>query len=127
MTTTTTETVRLMGWLSFEEGAVSIRALLFGAMLERALPVVKEYRSDLFHDAHWLDTHVHGPAEFYWLVRHSGTNLNDGAIVGVQIGTGSTSVFYRIALTEERGLWSATFTTIPLDEAAKLPLQAVSS
>ena len=36
----------------------SIRALLFGAMLDRAQSVVELYRSDLFHDALWIEKYV---------------------------------------------------------------------
>lgn len=123
----TTETVRLTGWLSFEEGATSIRALLFGAMVDRAFPVVREYRSDLYHDAQWLAEFVNGPTTFDYLVRSSGTNLSDSvnvdhnsARIAVAIGAGATAKFYRVELVEVEGLWSAVFTDVPLSQVADL-------
>ena len=113
--------VRLIGWGTFEELHLSIRALLFGEMVRRATPVITEYHSDLFHDAHWITNHVNGPVTFDWLVRTSGTNISltgaetNAAVIGVQIGAPG-GVFYRIQIIENRGLWSADFTQIPLDE-----------
>jgi hypothetical protein len=112
----TTFTVRLTGWGSWEDLHLSIKALLFGHMVKLATPVLQEYRSDLYHDALWLHTSVTGPIEFEWLIRPSGTNLQDAARVGVKIGAGQTAQFWRITLFEVKGDWQATFTRIPLDE-----------
>jgi len=123
VSTRTIEKVRLTGWGTFEDLHLSIRALLFGHMVKRAIPVVHEYHSDLFHDANWITEHVNGPCTFDWLARESGTNISltdapsgaNAAVIGVQIGAPG-GVFYRIELVEERGMWSAIFTQIPLDE-----------
>lgn len=112
-----TDTVRLYGWCEdWTEAAGTVRARLFGEMLTRALPVVQQFHSDLFHDAHWLDTNLVGPCEFDYLVRVSGTNIGESARIGVQIGAGRGFVLYRVALTVERGMWSATFTVLDAHE-----------
>lgn len=115
-----TERVRLTGWFDWEEGKESIRALLFGAMVERAIPVTKHYLSDLYHDAVFVAEKVNGPTTFDWLVRQCGTDLNDTAHTQVNLGPGSDAVFYRVTLLAERGLWFADFTTVPLAEVAGL-------
>jgi len=116
----TTETVRLTGWMSFEDGATSIRALLFGALVDRAILVVQHYRSDLFHDALWIDEFVTGPTTFDYVVRESGTNLGESAKVWVSISAGDAAKFYRVELVEDGGLWSAVFTDVPLSQVAAL-------
>lgn len=116
----TVETVRLTGWTTFEDNATSIRALLFGAMVDRAFPVVQQYRSDLFHDARWIAENVTGPTTFDYVVRESGTNLGDSAKIAVKIGAGESAKFYRVELVENRGLWSAVFTNVPLSQVADL-------
>jgi hypothetical protein len=48
----------------------SAHAILFGHMVERAEGVVRHYRSDLYHDALWLDRHfTAAPFSFYWGAR----------------------------------------------------------
>lgn len=117
----TTE-VRLFGFTDdFAGHDHTIRAMLFGEMVKRATPVVEHYQSDLYRDVEWLMKEVNGPITFEWVVREWGTNISDSARIQVQIGAGSKAVFYQIALTVRRGVWFATFTTIPLDQVATLP------
>lgn len=126
----TTETVRLYGWTTFEDGQRPIRALLFGEMVRRATPLMHQFQSDLFHDAVWLEDRLLGEQSFDWLVRPSGTNLSDEpdpaknmAHIGVGIGPGDTAVFYRVRLwcdkgnypARPEGYWCADFTSVPLD------------
>lgn len=112
-TDTEVETIPLTGWGTFEDLEGNIRALLFDQLLERALPVVKEYRSDLFHDAMWLREHLTSERlEFDFMVRHSGTNIGTSASIQAEIGPGAGAILYRVRLLEERGAWSATFTVI---------------
>ncbi|HSU36299.1 MAG TPA: hypothetical protein VLJ88_11635 [Propionibacteriaceae bacterium] len=120
MTTTITapgviETVRLSdGDFTNENEARSIRALLFAAMLERAEPVVKHYRSDLFHDALWIHNHVNGEMTWHWLVRECGTNLNETADTMIRLGVGPHAVYYKVTLTKCRFAWTVTFESLPL-------------
>lgn len=109
MTTTTDVRVRLTGWV--EEITDSVRALLFGEMLRRAV-VVEHYRSDLFHDAQFL-ARLDGPATFYWAVRESGTIISlDGESVAVQARTLGAIAIWRIELRCDRGEWFAIFTEL---------------
>lgn len=126
-TTTTTDgnsfTVRLVGWTDMNHG---VRALLFGHMVKLAMPVVREYLSDLYHDAQWLEENVQGPREFDFLVRPSGTNIAESARTGVSIGAGETARFYRVRVFEQNGRqhdgeWFASFTRVPLGDVATLP------
>lgn len=115
--------VELTGFGAFED-LPSILPLLFGAMVRRTIPVVKEYHSDLFHDVGWLKENVTGEAEFDFLVRPSGTNIGlthgsrskNSAIIGVQIGAGEGAVFYRVRVFEVSGMWFAEFKSIPLED-----------
>lgn len=120
----TTTRIRLYGYVdNFAEGSRPIRALLFGEMVRRAMPVMHEYQSDLFHDALWIEEYVNGPTTFDWLIRPSGTNLSthpdpsqNMARIGVRIGAGDGAVFYVVNVDVDRGMWFATFTEIPLAE-----------
>lgn len=107
------ERVRLYGVTDTWSAAASVvRALLFGAMVERARPVVQHYLSDLYHDAVWVSEHVVGATEFLWMVRENGTDLGELAQVQERISSREPRVLYHVALTEERGTWWATFTTL---------------
>ena len=58
--------------------AGSVKAGIFGQMVEMAEGVVEHYRSDLFHDATWLQDRVDGtPLTFEFLVRPWGTNVSE--------------------------------------------------
>lgn len=121
MTKNLVKTVRLVGFSdNFPDVAESARAVLFGAMIKRAAPVMKEYHSDLYHDANWLRENLNGPMTFDWLVRYSGTNLQEGARISVKIGAGEGATFYRVRVFHEKGVWFAEFTNVPLDQVPHL-------
>jgi hypothetical protein len=113
----TVETVRLTSGSFKEEGdARSIRALLFGAMLDRAELIVQHYRSDLFHDALWIEKHVTGEFSWYWMLRkhgtHVGTDLSDALAV---FGRDDVNIYFKVTLTRDRTTaWCVTFETLPL-------------
>lgn len=113
------ETIRLFGWGDFADHSGTIRAVLFGEMVKRAATVTTHYLSDLFHDAEWITENVNGPADFSYLVREWGTNIGESAeIQYYSVGGSETRTLYRIALTENNGEWSATFTTIAVVQPA---------
>lgn len=90
-----TVTHRLVGWGSFEDLASSIKPRVFGHMVQLAIPVVKEYHSDLFHDATWLNENLTADLTFDYVVRTSGTNLGETT----QYSAGSPgAVHYRLTL-----------------------------
>jgi hypothetical protein len=53
----------------------SMRAQLFGALVERAAPLVEHYHSDLFRDAQWLMEHLSGPLVFWFGADVCGTAI----------------------------------------------------
>ena len=73
-TSTSTTVVSWGGWE--DNGPESTpRALLFGAILDRAWPIVKEYRSDLYRDATQIREANLSPGKTYWfVVREWGTH-----------------------------------------------------
>jgi len=65
-------------WDSDAADLTSIRANLFGRLVELSAPVIEHYRSDLFHDAQWLAKHVDRPMTFYWAYNDCGTSIGTG-------------------------------------------------
>lgn len=110
------ETVSLCyGWsFTDETKGTSILSHLFGEMVKRAVPVVNFYHGDLFHDAEWLREHVTGECSFWWMVRHSGTNLGESALVQEHISSSEPRILYYVELKDGNGRdkWEATFTEV---------------
>lgn len=102
----------------------SIRALLFGAMVQRAVRTLGAYHSDLFHDALWLEKNFTGePLTFEWLARESGTNIGESAEAALRMNPTRRSVFYRIEVTQSRTtMWVATFTVVDHEEVLARPV-----
>lgn len=53
-----------------------VRSMLFGKLLERS--VTEHYKSDLYHDAIWLEQQLHAspePIDFLFLTREWGTHI----------------------------------------------------
>src|ERR1700730_16995606 len=72
--------VRLTGW--FDQINNSVRALLFGELVTRSQPI-KQYPSDLYHDACWIASNVNSPMTFYWAPRTGGTDIGtDRTLIG---------------------------------------------
>jgi hypothetical protein len=55
----------------------TVRAMVFGKMVELAKDRIKFYQSDLYHDAIWLLNTLTGPLQFDWIARESGTFIGD--------------------------------------------------
>lgn len=71
--TTRPEITRLCGTCRMGPWVI---AQLFGVLADLAWTRVEHYRSDLYHDARWLDRWVHGPADvFYWGADDCGTAI----------------------------------------------------
>ncbi len=110
MTQTTSQVIRLTGWGTFEELGSSIKALLFGHLVDKAIEDgVRVYRSDLFHDALWVDKHVTGECDFLWGTREYGTSIgmDDEAMRAALSVLGGK--LYRVRLFAEKGEWHVTF------------------
>jgi hypothetical protein len=113
----TIETVRLTNGDFKEEGeARSIRALLFGAMLDRAEPIVQHYRSDLYHDALWINEFIHGEFTWYWMLRQHGTHVGTDLSEAVKVfGRNDYNVYFKVTLVRDRTAnWNVIFETLPL-------------
>jgi len=100
----------LGGWGSFLVLRESLLARIFGHMVQLATPVVNEYHGDLFHDAEWLRKNVDGPCSFDFLVRYSGTNLNESARHMSAAGAPGGVLYNLTVSMEDRGRWSLTVT-----------------
>lgn len=107
------ETVRLYGWVEeWKEAESPVRALLFGELARRAVPVVRTYLSDLYHDTEWIRENVTGPTEFLYMVRYNGTHIGSIAEAAERQASTEPRVLYHVALTVERGMWRVTFTEL---------------
>lgn len=105
-----TVTEVLYGWE--EEISTAVRALLFGTMVRRAIGVTEHYLSDLYHDARFLDDHVHGACEFLFMVREWGTDIGSNVKAQMAINPVPTSekrIAYRVTLSVDGGQWSVTY------------------
>lgn len=89
----------------------STLALLYGAMVDRA-GIIQHYRSDLYHDALWLDREIHDATTFWWAPYQSGTNIGHlgDDLFRAQRAVNPDRPWYIIDLVRERGLWFAIFT-----------------
>jgi hypothetical protein len=87
----------------------SVRAALFGVLVELAQPHVKYYQSDLYHDAGWVKRHLIGPLEFFYAVSDSGTEIGtDEKLVRL-----IRPIAWRVSVTRsERGRWEAVTTRL---------------
>jgi hypothetical protein len=110
MTSTTPPTVPASTFLRYDDEITdSVRAALFGVLVQLAAPVVEHYQGDLYHDVHWIDRHVTGPASFYYGVRDTGTGIGSDR----QLVTDHNTQAWQIDLTvSARGKWDTTVTRI---------------
>ena len=80
-------------------------------MVRTAMPVVKEYHGDLFHDAEWLRTFLDAALEnsgyVQWdvCVRHSGTNNNQAAAWMFESMTYDAALYNFHLHVDEQGEW----------------------
>lgn len=89
----------------WKDAESSIRAKVFGHMVELSRDRVKFYQSDLFHDALWLKEEMIGPMSFEWVVRESGTHIGDICRY-VKDYDFSNCVRYRLVVREdEKSRW----------------------
>ena len=100
MSTTITPTRSFLCYENMFSNAV--RAHIFGELADLAAPTVKFYRSDLYHDAGWLNNHVNGPTTFFYGVRETGTHIgHDGELIAAH----STHVWQVDITVTDRGKW----------------------
>jgi len=78
----------------------TVRAVTFGELAKLAIPAMKAYQSDLFHDAKWIADYVNGPMRFFWGFDEAGTDMNDRLA-----GVSRDNKFCVIISQDERENW----------------------
>lgn len=92
-------------WGANWEGSEStVRATVFGKMVNLGRDRIKSYSSDLFHDAMWLKEMLTGPMQFDWIARHSGTFIGE-VCSHVKADDYENSVYYRFEIIEQDRKW----------------------
>lgn len=101
------ETSTLVYCTEWATGESTIRACVFGKMVELAKDVVTNYVSDLYHDAQWIALTLDGPRSFEYVVRDYGTHVGESATY-IKIEEDSTARKYRFDLFNDDGRWKLT-------------------
>lgn len=104
--------IRLVGWGKWSDLRLAVLHRLFGEMVKRAMPVVKEYHGDLFIDAEWLAENVTGETTFQYLVRHSGTTVGPNAPYMASIHEYDFVLYGVTLFHDERDEWFCRFDVI---------------
>jgi len=111
--------IPLVGWGTYDQLKEQITVRTFGHMVRLAMPVVKEYHSDLYTDAMNLEGNldlglnaVETTTSVYFAVRHSGTWLGDTAVMAATQNHGDKTLrLYHLSIgCDERQMWSITIT-----------------
>lgn len=71
------DTQTMVNGANWDAGKSTIRASVFGKMVELSLDRVKHYQSDLYHDAMWIDKNLSGSMQFDWIARECGTWIGE--------------------------------------------------
>ena len=85
----------------------TIKASIFGVLVELSENRITNYRSDLWHDALWIDINITGPTSFEWVVRDYGTHIGEAAEV-YDIERHGEAIKYRFDLEDNDGRWNLT-------------------
>lgn len=81
------------------------KSLLFGVLVDYAIPTLEHFRSDLYHDVKWIEANV--PTElgegerytFYWGLDSWGT------CIGEEPSLQTRDIRYKVTVYCERGRW----------------------
>lgn len=118
MSNTNVITHRLGGW-SLDPDQCGAKSNAFERLLDLAIPVITNYRSDLYHDAIWLDRHIETAKDplsneliapedlvFYFVVRDYGTHIvqTDSWLAAITDSWRDSNV-YTIAIVCDDGNW----------------------
>ena len=92
----------------------SMRAMVFGHLVDLTDNVVKRYRSDLYHDARWLRDYFAEAITFYFAVREAGTSIGDSRKDVSLIGY---AALYRVDIVkEERNYGESWYVSIGIED-----------
>lgn len=108
--------VRLRGWATVEEVVQDkgefYASVLYGELVKRAIPFLRRYHSDLWHDArHLREMVAKGECKFFYTVRERGTHLWKDRVYGDK-SMGHVRV-WNVEVKCEDGTWWAYFTRLP--------------
>jgi hypothetical protein len=83
-----------------------VRSNLFGHLVKLAVPQIKSYHSDLYHDAHWIERNVQVAEEnetmsFWFSPREMGTSIGEDRSY---VETGSEHLYYGL-IYNHNGDW----------------------
>jgi hypothetical protein len=105
-----------LGWADI---ASTCRAFVFGEMVELANGRVNQYRSDLYHDALWLNEFLKEEMQFDWVVREWGTFIGTSA---ANYGISDKDLKYRFEIINDNGRWSVNiYQSVPLVSTVNVP------
>lgn len=93
---------------SWDNSSSTIKAVTFGVLVELAEGRMENYRSDLWHDALWIDREITGPITFEWVLRDWGTHIGDAAATFNYGNFGGEAFKYRFELEDNDGKWNLT-------------------
>lgn len=88
----------------WEHVASSIRSRLFGHMVILADDRIKFYKSDLYHDALWIEEYITGPIYFDWIVGEFGTYIGD-IVKEMKVKGQRGDIMYRLEIKHDDGQW----------------------
>lgn len=94
------ETQTLVYGSNWDDGCTTIRAKIFGKIVEMANGRILYYQSDLYHDALWINDNVTGPMSFDLIIRESGTWIGD-VVKDIKDDDWANSARFRLELLAE--------------------------
>ena len=107
---------------SWETSGSTIKATIFGLLIELAEGRMTNYRSDLWHDARWIDEYVTGPMEIQWVLRDWGTHIGESAATYNYGNFGGNAWKYKFELEDNDGKWNLTiYEGSPVQELPNVP------
>lgn len=98
---------RMLCYGTWDNSKSTIKALTFGILVELSEGRIENYRSDLWHDALWIEQYITGPTTFEWVVRDWGTHIGEAA-AGFNydvFGSSETVIKYRFEIEDNDGRW----------------------
>lgn len=92
---------------TWDDVKTSVKAKVFGQMVLLGQDRIKHYKSDLYHDALWLENFM-GPGQFDWVARESGTFIGASAAY-CNLDDWDKPIKYRFEIIQEDlGKWTLT-------------------
>ena len=106
-----------------------LRPRVFGILADIAWPVVNNYRSDLYHDAMWLNDYLSLNSYFYFSVDNSGTSIGtDDTLIALRCNSINARMFtvWLVRVKSMRSsviFWELQLQEFSAEEISNLKLQ----